>query len=251
MLPDSDPTLLALPTDALPMPAALSPYQHERRIKSFVRRAGRTTSGQQRALREFSTAFTVPMQSQVPDWHTVFGRTAALILEIGSGMGETTAHIAQLRPQDNFVACEVHPPGVGALLQRIHQQSLSNLRIVQHDAVLVLRHMIADYSLAAVHIFFPDPWHKKRHHKRRLVQRDLVQLLCQKLVPGGTLHLATDWPDLGRHMLQLLSLEPQLRNLSTDASGFCPRPEWRCQSKFEMRGLRLGHPVVDLTFMKT
>jgi tRNA (guanine-N7-)-methyltransferase len=163
-------------------------------------------------------------------------------------MGEATAHIAALRPQDNLLACEVHEPGVGALLKRLGEQALDNVRIVRHDAVEVLEHMIAPDTLAGVHIFFPDPWHKKRHHKRRLIQPPFVDLLASRLRPGGYVHCATDWQPYAEHMLAVLGACPALRNT---VEGFAPKPAYRPLTKFENRGLRLGHGVWDLVFERT
>jgi tRNA (guanine-N7-)-methyltransferase len=173
----------------------------------------------------------------------IFGRSAALVLEIGSGMGETTAAIAQARPDADFIAVEVHGPGVGSLLNRIQGAKLSNLRIVRHDAVEVLEKMIPDGALAAIHLFFPDPWPKKRHHKRRLVQPEFAALAARKLAPGSTLHAATDWPDYAQHMDEVFSREPLLEQA---AAGFTLRPG----TKFEARGRRLGHPICDLYFRR-
>jgi tRNA (guanine-N7-)-methyltransferase len=169
----------------------------------------------------------------------MFGRTAPLVLEIGSGMGETTAAIAQAHPEADFIAAEVHGPGVGSLLNRIEALQLGNLRVIRHDAMDVLDKMIADASLAAIHLFFPDPWPKKRHHKRRLVQPGFAALAARKLAPGGTLHAATDWPDYADHMDQVFSLEPLLEKAK---AGLVSRPA----TKFEARGKRLGHPIRDL-----
>ena len=185
-----------------------------------------------------------PAQLDLAD---VFGRTAPTILEIGFGMGRTTADIAQAHPQNNYLGVEVHTPGVGSLLKEIETRGLSNVRIIQHDAVEVLTHMLADGALAGAHIYFPDPWPKKRHHKRRLIQPELVALLAQKLMPGGYLHCATDWEEYAQQMLEVLGAEAQLKNT---APGFAPRPQWRPVTKFEQRGLNLGHGVWDLLFEK-
>lgn len=220
---------------------------HPRTIRSFVRRAGRTTIGQARAFETLGPQFLVPYQPQLLDVAAAFGRAAPTILEIGFGMGEATAHIAALMPEKNFLCCEVHEPGVGALLKRIGEGGLANIRIVQHDAVEVLQHMVATESLDGVHIFFPDPWHKLRHHKRRLVQPPLVVKLASRLRTGGYLHCATDWEPYAHQMLQVLGGEPLLRNT---AEGFAPRPAYRPLTKFENRGLKLGHGVWDLVFEK-
>ncbi|HSI50432.1 MAG TPA: tRNA (guanosine(46)-N7)-methyltransferase TrmB [Ideonella sp.] len=218
-----------------------------RGIRSFVLRAGRMGTGQQRALEELGPRFVLPFQDQPLDAAAVFGRQAPLVLEIGFGMGAATAEIAAGRPDTDFIGVEVHTPGVGALLKRIGEQELSNLRIVQHDAVQVLEQMIAPATLAGVHIFFPDPWHKKKHNKRRLIQPPLVQLLASRLALGGTLHCATDWQPYAEQMLEVLSAEPALTNT---AQGYAPRPDYRPLTKFEARGLKLGHGVWDLVFVR-
>ena len=214
-------------------------------IKSFVRRAGRMGTGQQRALETLAPKYVVPFEAHQADWAGHFGRAAPTVLEIGFGMGGATAAIAAARPDTNFIGVEVHEPGVGALLKLIDERSLQNLRIVQHDAVEVLRHMVPQKSLAGVHIYFPDPWHKKRHHKRRLIQPGFVSQLVSYLAPGGYLHCATDWEPYAQQMLEVLSAEPQLHNTS---EGYAPRPDWRPLTKFEHRGMKLGHGVWDLLF---
>ncbi|HEV7576363.1 MAG TPA: tRNA (guanosine(46)-N7)-methyltransferase TrmB [Caldimonas sp.] len=218
------------------------------RIRSFVVRAGRMGPGQARALATLAPRFVVPFAAAPLDAAALFGRVAPLVVEIGFGMGSATAAIAAASPQLDFLGIEVHPPGVGALLQRIDEMSLGNVRIVQHDAVEVLEAMIAPASLAAIHIFFPDPWHKKRHHKRRLVQAPLVRLLASRLAPGATLHCATDWLPYAEQMLAVLGDEPTLAN--TAGGGFAPRPPSRPLTKFEQRGLERGHGVRDLVFTK-
>ncbi|MDR5833251.1 tRNA (guanosine(46)-N7)-methyltransferase TrmB [Caballeronia sp. LZ034LL] len=218
-----------------------------RRIRSFVTRAGRVSIGQQRALDELGPRYVVPYAPQAADWNALFGREAPRVLEIGFGMGATTAEIAAVRPGDDFIGVEVHEPGVGALLKLIGEQGLGNIRILQHDAVEVLEHMIAPDSLDGVHIYFPDPWHKARHHKRRLIQPKFVALLVSRMKPGGYLHLATDWQNYAEQMLEVLSAEPALENT---ADGYAPRPDFRPVTKFERRGLRLGHGVWDLMFRR-
>jgi tRNA (guanine-N7-)-methyltransferase len=218
-----------------------------RGIRSFVLRTGRTTVGQQRALDTLGPQYLVPYTPQPLDLAALFGRAAPTILEIGFGMGEATAHIAGLLPEKNFLCCEVHTPGVGALLKRVGDLGLTNIRIVQHDAVEVLEHMLPDASLAGVHIFFPDPWHKARHNKRRLVQPPFVEKLLPRLQPGGYIHCATDWEPYAQQMLEVLSAQPALENT---AEGFAPRPDYRPLTKFENRGLRLGHGVWDVVFVK-
>ena len=218
-----------------------------RAIRSYVLRAGRMGSGQVRALAELGPRYVLPFQSAALDAAAVFGRSAPLVVEIGFGMGQATAQIAALQPDTDFIGVEVHAPGVGALLQRIDEGRLNNLRLVQHDAVEVLQQMIAPASLAAVHVFFPDPWHKKKHHKRRLIQAEFVRLLASRIQPGGRLHCATDWQPYAEQMLEVLSGEPTLRN---SAAGYAERPSYRPLTKFENRGLKLGHGVWDLVFVR-
>jgi len=218
------------------------------RIRSFVVRAGRIGPGQARALATLAPRLVVPFAAAPVNFAGVFGREAPLAVEIGFGMGSATAAIAAAAPHVNFVGIEVHPPGVGALLQRIDEQRLANVRIVQHDAVEVLESMIAPASLAAIHVFFPDPWHKKRHHKRRLIQPPFVRLLASRLAPGATLHCATDWLPYAEQMLAVLGAEPLLVNAAGD--GFAPRPPSRPLTKFEQRGLDRGHGVRDLVFTR-
>jgi tRNA (guanine-N7-)-methyltransferase len=219
----------------------------QRGVRSFVVRTGRMGTGQVRALRELAPRYVVPYQNHALDWTALFRRQAPLVLEIGFGMGQASADIASRRPDTDFIGVEVHPPGVGALLQRIEAGGLNNIRIVQHDAVEVLARMIEPGALAGVHVFFPDPWHKKRHHKRRLIQPPLVALLAQRLAPGGYLHCATDWQPYAEQMLQVLSAEPLLSNTAT---GYALRPDGRPLTKFEDRGLKLGHGVWDLVFLR-
>jgi len=220
---------------------------HDRRVRSYVLRAGRMGTGQQRALRELAPRYVLPFTEHPLDAAAAFGRAAPLILEIGFGMGDATAAIAAASPQLNFLGVEVHPPGVGALLQHIDAQQLRNVRIVQHDAVAVLEHMLAPGSLAGAVVFFPDPWPKKRHHKRRLIQPAFVALLASRLASRATLHLATDWAPYAQQMLEVLSAEPALIN---SAPGFAPRPAYRPLTKFEQRGARLGQPAQDLVFRR-
>ena len=217
------------------------------RIRSFVLRAGRVGPGQARALAELGPQFLLPFQAQPLDLEKLFKRAAPKILEIGFGMGEGMAAIAQAHPENDYLGVEVHTPGVGALLKQLGERGLNNIRIIQHDAVEVLSHMLAPASLNGAHIFFPDPWHKTRHHKRRLIQPPLVQLLASRLQPGGYLHLATDWEDYAVQMLDVLNAEPSLVNTAAD---YALRPESRPLTKFEARGLRLGHGVWDLLFKR-
>ena len=234
-------------TDPGKTPAAPEGVTHPRAIRSFVRRAGRTTLGQARAFETLGPQFLVPYRPGPLDLPAAFGRSAPTILEIGFGMGEATAHIAALMPEKNFLCCEVHEPGVGALLKRIGEHGLQNIRIVQHDAVEVLDRMLVPDSLDGIHVFFPDPWHKLRHHKRRLLQAPLVARLADRLRPGAYLHCATDWEPYAQQMLQVLGAEPRLANT---VDGYAPRPDYRPLTKFENRGLKLGHGVWDLVFRR-
>ena len=256
-------------------------------IRSFVLRAGRTTAGQQRAIDELGPQFLIPFQESVLDLQQAFkGSSHSKILEIGFGMGETTAKIAALRSDDDFLAIEVHPPGIGALLKLIGENNLTNLRLIRHDAVEVLEKMIAPNSLDGIHIYFADPWHKKRHHKRRLIQAEFVKLLVSRLKPGAYLHLATDWHNYAEQMLLVLNVESDLVNTSTEQisvetfsaaeiasdleltkkslkefkptleqlnakhAGYVERPAYRPTTKFENRGIKLGHGVWDLVYKK-
>jgi tRNA (guanine-N7-)-methyltransferase len=219
----------------------------EHRIRSFVTRAGRLSVAQARALEEQGPKFLLPYAKAPLDFAQAFGRSAPVILEIGFGMGDTTAHIARAMPEKDFIGVEVHTPGVGSLLKQIGEQDIANLRLLQHDAVEVLTHMIPPASLAGVHVFFPDPWHKARHNKRRLIQGPFVKLLAGRLAPGGYLHCATDWQEYAEQMLEVLEAEPSLENT---AEAYAPQPSYRPLTKFENRGLRLGHGVWDLVFEK-
>ena len=225
--------------------------QH-RRIRSFVLRQGRLTKGQERALETGWPNYGVDYRQTMLDLSQLFGRSdSKKILEIGFGMGDATAQIAQTLPEVDFLAVEVHTPGVGSLLKLIQEQALTNIRIVQHDAVEVLQNMLPDASLDGVHIFFPDPWHKKRHHKRRLIQAEFIKLLCGKLKTGGYLHVATDWQEYAEWVLEVLCAEPQLKNTAAkENDGYAEKPEYRPLTKFENRGLKLGHGVWDLVFTR-
>lgn len=218
-----------------------------RPIRSYVLRQGRVSNAQARAHEALLPRYGIEFAAEFIDPLRLFGRRGRLVLEIGFGMGETTAAIAAAHPETDFLAIEVHTPGVGSLLKQIGERGLTNLRVIQHDAVAVLREMVAPASLDGIHIFFPDPWPKKRHHKRRLVQPEFVALLAARLKPGGTLHLATDWQDYAEQMVSVLAAEPLLENT---AAGFAPRPAQRPQTKFEARGLRLGHAVRDIVFRR-
>ena len=232
-------------------------------IKSFVRRAGRTTTGQTKAFEELGPTFLLPYQASAIDFEAAYADSTRardqnqleappVILEIGFGMGEATAHIAGVMPEKNFLCCEVHEPGVGALLKRIGEQSLSNIRIVSHDAVEVIDNMLPLASLDGVHIFFPDPWHKKKHNKRRLIQAGLIAKLAARLKVGGYLHCATDWQPYAEQILEVLSAEPLLKNTASishpELEGYAPKPHYRPLTKFENRGIKLGHGVWDVVF---
>jgi tRNA (guanine-N7-)-methyltransferase len=223
-----------------------------RTVKSYVLRAGRTTVAQAKAYELYGPTHLLAYRPTPLDAPATFGRVAPLILEIGFGMGEATAHIAKVRPGDDFLCCEVHEPGVGALLKRAGEQGLSNIRILRHDAVEVLTHMLAPESLDGIHVFFPDPWHKTKHNKRRLIQAPFVTQLAQRLKPGAYLHCATDWKPYAEQMLDVLSAQPLLVNTSTDPAhtGYAPKPDYRPLTKFENRGLKLGHGVWDVVFRR-
>ena len=221
--------------------------EHRRPIRSFVLRQGRVTNAQRRACEELLTVYGVPFAPAPLDLDRLFGRAAPRILEIGFGMGETTAAIARAHPENDYLGIEVHTPGVGSLLKQLDDLNLKNVRIIQHDAVEVLQQMIASAALDGVHLFFPDPWPKKRHHKRRLVQAPFTALLATRMKSRAYLHAATDWEDYAQQMLQVLSAEPALENTATD---FAQRPNSRPETKFERRGLKLGHRVWDLVFRK-
>lgn len=216
-------------------------------IRSFVLRQGRVSNAQRRAVDTLLSVHGIAYAPGALDFEQAFGRRAPVILEIGFGMGETTAQVAQAHPGNNYLGIEVHTPGVGALLKRTAEIGLANVRIVQHDAVEVLEHMIGPATLAGAHIFFPDPWQKKRHHKRRLIQPAFVALLASRLAPGAYVHAATDWQEYAEQILAVFSAEPALANT---APGFAPRPDYRPLTKFESRGLKLGHGVWDIIFCK-
>ena len=221
----------------------------QRRIRSFVLREGRLTAGQVSALEKLWPRYGIDNCAEVIDHQALFGRNAPLVLEIGFGNGESLAQAAAESPDQDFIGVEVHRPGVGHLLQLIENQELSNLRLICADAVTVLTDRIPDQTLAALRIYFPDPWPKKRHHKRRLVQADFVAMAMRKLTVGGFFHLATDWRNYAEHMMEVLQTQPGLHNLA-GKDRFSERPNWRGETKFERRGRRLGHGVWDLIFTK-
>jgi len=218
-----------------------------RPVRSFVLRQGRVSNAQQRHYDAGMPRFGLPYAAAPLDLDTVFGRSAPKFLEIGCGMGETTAAIAAAHPHNDYLGIEVHAPGVGSLLKEIATRELANLRVIRHDAVEVVRDMIPQGALAGIHVYFPDPWPKQRHHKRRLIQPPFVHALARRLAPGGYLHCATDWEEYARQMLDVLAAEPLLENTAPD---FAARPAWRPQTKFEARGLKLGHGVWDLLFSR-
>lgn len=220
-----------------------------REIKSFVRREGRLTPGQQRALDTLWPQFGIEQNALSLDLNTLFGRDAPKVVEIGFGNGASLAEMAANQPEMDFIGIEVHRPGVGQLLKAIEERQLTNLRVADCDAVALLKNRFANDTLHRVQIFFPDPWHKKRHHKRRIIQPDFVALLADKICSGGTLHLATDWEHYALQMLQDVSASPAFSNLGEHA-GFIQRPDYRPLTKFEQRGHRLGHGVWDLLFKR-
>jgi len=202
---------------------------------------------QTRAFEQLLPRFGLPFEPRLLDFSRVFGHVAPVILEIGFGMGETTAAIAHAHPQHDYIGVEVHAPGVGALLKRVEELALANVRVIRHDAVEVVAQMIPAGALAGVHVYFPDPWPKKRHHKRRLLQPSFIHALALRLAPGGYLHAATDWEEYAHEILATFTAEPLLANSAAD---FAPRPAWRPQTKFETRGLKLGHGVWDVVFRR-
>lgn len=218
-----------------------------RRIRSFVKREGKLTKGQQNAIDASWSQFGVDLVDETLDLGTLFDREALIVLEIGFGNGLSLAEMAETFDDINFFGIEVHRPGVGSLLVQVRQKGLENVRVSGDDAVEVLEKQIPDGSLHRVQIFFPDPWHKKRHHKRRLIQSDFVAGLVNKLAPNGQIHVATDWENYAEHILEVLQANPDLKNT---ADGYAPKPDYRPGTKYEARGVRLGHGVWDLVFQK-
>lgn len=221
--------------------------EHPRSIRSFVLRQGHMTAAQQRAIDTLWPRYGLDYRAETLDLAQTFGRAAPKVLEIGFGMGAATAEIARRLPDTDFLAADVHGPGVGNLLKLIEEQGIANIRVMRHDAVEIVENMLADNSLDGIHIFFPDPWHKKRHHKRRLIQAPFVAKLLPKLKSGGYIHLATDWEEYAAQMLDVLRAFPGLENTAAD---YAPTPAYRPETKFEARGKRLGHGVWDLVFKK-
>ncbi|MCU7939214.1 MAG: tRNA (guanosine(46)-N7)-methyltransferase TrmB [gamma proteobacterium symbiont of Bathyaustriella thionipta] len=223
--------------------------EHPRAIKSFVVRSGRMTPGQEKAYDEQWVHYGIDANGQMLDFEQLFTRQAPVILEIGFGMGDSLLEIAARHPENNYLGIEVHKPGVGRVLANISEQSLTNLKVMKFDAVEVLSKQIQDNSLSAVYLFFPDPWHKTRHQKRRIVQDDFIQLIRKKLMPHGQFHMATDWEHYARQMLRSMKTAPGFTNCADDGE-YIPRPEHRPVTKFERRGERLGHGVWDILFEK-
>ena len=251
MIDSSSPTPPAIPATPDLHEGVPADVSHHRTIRSFVRRTGRTTLGQAKAFADVGPKFLLAYTGTPMDFAAVYERDVPTILEIGFGMGEATAHIAALMPEKNFLCCEVHTPGVGALLKRIDEQALDNIRILQHDAVEVIDHMLPLASLDGAHIFLPDPWHKTKHNKRRLIQAPLIAKLAARLKPGGYLHCATDWQPYAEQILEVLAAEPLLVNTADAAGdGYAPKPAYRPLTKFENRGIKLGHGVWDLVFTR-
>ena len=232
-------------TESPPSGAAAAPH---RPVRSFVRRQGRQSPAQKRALVELAPHPCIDYRDAPLDFAAIFGRRAPVVLEIGFGMGETTAGIAASHPHVDFLAIDVHDPGVASLLRQIDAQALRNIRIVRHDAVDVVATMVPHASLGGVHVYFPDPWPKKRHHKRRLLKSAFLHELALRIGVGGYLHAATDWQEYADEILAACEAEPLLANT---AQGFAARPAWRPQTKFETRGLKLGHAVSDILFTRT
>lgn len=222
---------------------------HVRKVQSFILREGRLTKGQAQAIEEFWPEFGIDFREEQLNFEDVFGNANPVIIEIGFGMGKSLVEMASATPELNFIGIEVHKPGVGACLADIAEQGLQNLRVMDYDAVAVLQHMIPNSSLHRLQLYFPDPWHKKRHHKRRIVQPEFANLVRDKLTDNGVFHMATDWENYAEHMLEVMQSLSGYRNLSEDNS-YVPRPEYRPITKFELRGERLGHGVWDLLFAR-
>ncbi len=221
--------------------------EHPRRIRSFVRREGRLTKRQEQALAEYWAAYGLDHEMGRLDLVALFGREAPVVLEIGFGMGKSLVEMASKAPDHDFIGIEVHRPGVGACMADAQEAGLRNLRVFEHDAIEVLADCIPDASLDRMQLFFPDPWHKKRHHKRRIVQPEFAETIRKKLKIGGVFHMATDWENYAEHMLEVMQSAPGYRNQSSTAD-YVPRPDFRPLTKFEQRGHRLGHGVWDLMF---
>ena len=221
----------------------------KRKVRSYVLRAGRISEGQKNARKRLADKYLIPFQKDPKlDIGLTFGNNQPTYVEIGFGMGDTTVSIAKNHPQYNYIGIEVHPPGVGRALRLTDEANLSNLRIIEHDAAEVMQQMLEQNSLSGIHVFFPDPWPKKRHHKRRLINDEFIQILTSLLIPSGYLHIATDWEEYADEILETLQSNQNLKNSAID---FCERPSYRPTTKFELRGLKLGHDVWDIIFTKT
>lgn len=228
-------------------PHTLTPNRSIKKIRSYVHRGGRVSKAQQRAIDNLTSKFVVPFHNHFTQWTEIFGRQAPLKLEIGFGMGDATAHIAKTEPNTDFIAIDIHPPGIGALMNTIQKENLTNVRLVCHDAIDILTMMLPDSSLNAVHIFFPDPWPKTKHNKRRLIQENLVILLAKKICSGGYVHCATDWPSYARHILETFNANSSF--IENSLPNFA-KPSYRPNTKFEARGIKLGYLIQDLIFQR-
>ncbi|MEO9002589.1 MAG: tRNA (guanosine(46)-N7)-methyltransferase TrmB [Rhodanobacter sp.] len=226
-----------------------TPAAHLRRIRSFVLREGRMTPAQQRAFDTLWSHFGIDYSGSARDFDGMFGRQAPRVMEIGFGNGEALAWASEHDLGRDFLGVEVHGPGVGRLMNTLAARDAGNVRLYRHDAVEVLDHEVPAAALAEVRIWFPDPWHKKRHHKRRLIQPDFVALLASRIVPGGLLHLATDWQEYAEHMLEVMEAAPDWQNVSGPGQ-YTSKPAWRIETHFERRGLKLGHGVWDLLYLR-
>lgn len=221
--------------------------EHKRRIKSFVLRQGRLSQAQQNAIDTMWPQYGLTLEDNILDFNTLFGREAPTIIEIGFGMGNSLAAMAEAHPENNYIGIEVHRPGVGALLKLVAEKGLTNVRVFNEDAIEVLNRQVAKNSLSAVYLFFPDPWHKTKHKKRRILQAEFAEKIAQYLKLGGQFHMATDWEDYALHMMAVMSAAKEYRNISGEGK-YTPRPDYRPLTKFEQRGQRLGHGVWDLVF---
>lgn len=221
--------------------------EHQRKIRSYVRREGRFTPAQRSAFESLWPVYGIDVSDVEWNFPNMFGRQSGVFLELGFGDGRVLKTLARRHPENDYIGIEVHRPGVGRLMRELHEEGIQNVRVFSEDGTEVLRKNIRSHSLAGISIFFPDPWHKKKHKKRRMIQPEFIRVVAHRLKPGGLLHLATDWQDYAEQMLEVLMAEPLLKNTSPDAS-FTERPESRPLTKYEQRGLRLGHGVWDLVF---
>ena len=224
------------------------PISKIRPIRSYVLRQGRLTKHQAEGINSLSSLYAIPFGDNILNWDTIFNGQGKRTIEIGFGMGDTTAEIAETLSNSNFIAIDVHSPGVGNLLNKIKEKELQNLKIIQHDAVEVLEKMVLDESLDAVHIFFPDPWHKKRHNKRRLIQEPFLELISRKLRKEGYIHIATDWEDYSHWIIEIFKKNEMYKSKNSD---FLKKPSYRPETKYENRGINLGHQVWDIIFVKS